>query len=287
MSTQSVDRFAVASENNHFPVTQENHPPASTPQPPRSATSLYRDRSSLCTFTFSDGRHCRAPLSPSGHPSFCRFHAKKDAQARAADELGRDVSYFFSGAYLSAGDLSAALGRLFAAVAAGNVKPKTAATLAYLGQTLLQTIHMAQNEYIRAFGETQWQDTLRKSVNQNYAFRQPRQENPPQEAIEDDPAPSFDQIPDELPVPVQAQEQVPEQPPADSHVPASTPPLTQVAGESPKPAPNKSTIRPANRSARQTVNQSHTRSSGAVPGLLPPAPGSAQPAQSPTFLSPS
>ncbi len=38
-----------------------------------------------------------------------------------------------SGSFVSACDLSSALGRLFSAVAQGQVKPKTASTLAYLG----------------------------------------------------------------------------------------------------------------------------------------------------------
>jgi hypothetical protein len=69
-----------------------------------------QDRVSLCAFTFADGRRCRSPRH-SGHLRLCYFHARKEAQAHAAEQLGRDVSYFFSGRYLSACDLSAALGR--------------------------------------------------------------------------------------------------------------------------------------------------------------------------------
>src|SRR5207244_1350742 len=82
------------------------------------STMYAKDRASLCTFTFVDGRRCRTPRQ-SGHPQFCCFHARKQAQVEAAEQLGRDFAYFFSGDYFSACDLAAALGRLFAAVATG------------------------------------------------------------------------------------------------------------------------------------------------------------------------
>ncbi len=87
-----------------------------------------QDRKSLCRFTFADGRQCRTPRSPH-HPHFCSDHARKDSQVRAADKLGRELSYFFSGEYLSACDLSAALGRLLPAVVCGDIKPRSARTL--------------------------------------------------------------------------------------------------------------------------------------------------------------
>ncbi|HVS89020.1 MAG TPA: hypothetical protein VHF01_12475 [Candidatus Acidoferrum sp.] len=120
------------------------------------------DRSSLCSFTFADGRRCRTPCCPA-HPHLCYFHARKEAQALAAQQMGRDIASDLSGGYLSACDLSFALGRLFSAVAQGHVKPKTASTLAYLGQTLLQSIHLAEEEYVEAFGTDSWRDAIRSS----------------------------------------------------------------------------------------------------------------------------
>src|SRR5216684_6258372 len=106
-----------------------------------------KDRVSLCMFTFADGRRCRTPHS-SSHPHFCFDHAQKEARAQAADSLGKDLAYFFSGHHLSACDLSSALARLIPAVLRGEVKPRTARTVAYLAQTLLQTIHISEQEYI-------------------------------------------------------------------------------------------------------------------------------------------
>jgi hypothetical protein len=122
------------------------------------------DRVSLCTFTFADGRRCLTPLH-SGHSHLCYFHASKEVQAHAAEQAGRDItSCLSSGRYLSACNLSIALGRLFSAVAQGHIKPKTANTLAYLGQTLLQTIRLAQHEYINAFDTDAWPSAVRLSL---------------------------------------------------------------------------------------------------------------------------
>ena len=131
-----------------------------------------KDRVSLCTFTFSDGRRCRTPRI-SNHPHFCFYHAQKEARARAAETLGKDLAYFFSGDYLSACDLSTALARLIPAVVRGDVKPKTAHTVAYMAQTLMQAIHISQHEYINAFGTDGWRKSVRNSVNGNYDYRFP------------------------------------------------------------------------------------------------------------------
>src|SRR5713226_6563954 len=103
-----------------------------------------KDRVSLCSFTFADGRRCRTPRIRN-HPHFCFDHAQKVARARAADNLGKHLTYCFSGDYLSACDLSTALGRLIPAVVRGDVKPRTARTVAYLAPTLLQTIHLSEH----------------------------------------------------------------------------------------------------------------------------------------------
>jgi hypothetical protein len=137
-----------------------------------------KDRASLCTFAFSDGRRCRTPLK-SGHPHFCFFHARKEAQAQAADEIGRDLSFFFSGEYLSACDLNSALCRLFTAVAQGQLKPKTASTLAYLAQTMAQTIKVARHEFINSFSTSSLNSCIRSSVNGNYDYRFPEPAQPP------------------------------------------------------------------------------------------------------------
>jgi hypothetical protein len=142
-----------------------------------------QDRVSLCRFTFADGRQCRTPRQ-SGHLQFCCFHARKQAQSQAAEDIGRDISYFFSGRYLSACDLNAALGRLFAATAQGHIKRKTAATLAYLAQVMVQCIQLSQHEYAGAFGGDGWRGTIRTSVKANSDYLHPPQpgQQPPNPA---------------------------------------------------------------------------------------------------------
>jgi hypothetical protein len=51
------------------------------------STLSAKDRASLCSFTFADGRRCRTRRA-SKHPHFCFYHAHKEARAQAADTLG-------------------------------------------------------------------------------------------------------------------------------------------------------------------------------------------------------
>ncbi len=154
------------------------------------STNHSKDRASLCTFTFADGRQCRIPRR-NGHPYLCTFHARKEAQAFASEEAGEDIAFFLSGGYVSAGDLSFALSRLFAAVAQGQIKPKTAATLAYLGQTLVQTLHLSQNEYISAFGTESWESTVAHNFKES-GYRQcpPPKPAPQLSSVAPPPAPA-------------------------------------------------------------------------------------------------
>jgi len=121
---------------------------------------------SLCTFTFSDGRRCRT-LRQSGHPLFCSFHARRQDRSNSAETLGREFAHFFSGKYLSACDLNTALAKLFTATVRGHVPPKTTRTLAYLAQVMVQCIHLTGNEYSGAFGGDGWRNSIRSSVNAN------------------------------------------------------------------------------------------------------------------------
>jgi hypothetical protein len=188
-----------------------------------------QDRVSLCHFSFADGRRCLTPISP-GHPHFCFYHAQKEAQSVAAEKLGRDLDYFFSGDYLSACDLSAAVARLFAAVARGHIKPRAARTLAYLAQTLVQTIHLSQHEYINAFGTDAWRQAVRDSVHQNATH-----DSAPPGADSPHPAPA------------------PHPPAPAAHQPTRSAPSAPPGAEAPAPAPaappTQCSARPSGRSA--------------------------------------
>ena len=164
------------------------------------------DRVSLCLFTFSDGRRCRTPRTGT-HPHFCFYHSQKEARAQAAEQLGKDLACFFSGDYLSACDLSTALSRLIPAVVRGDIKPRLARTVAYMFQTQLQAIHIAQHEYINAFGTDGWRKSIRNGVNANYDHRFPTALEPQQPA-----PPTPPQIQTQPPIPAQASSQSPAQP---------------------------------------------------------------------------
>ncbi len=158
-----------------------------------------QDRASLCLFRFSDGRRCLTPRS-SRHHQFCVFHARKEAQAKAADDLGNDLSFVFSGEYVSACDLSVALARIIPDVARGHVKPRTATTIAYLAQTLVQTMHLSQNEYIQAFGDNNWAGAIEHGMTENYKHLHPKAPSEPAQLsspspILDPPAPTA--VPDD------------------------------------------------------------------------------------------
>lgn len=136
-----------------------------------------KDRVSLCTFTFADGRRCRSPQVPNVHPrarnsvrgtpGLCHHHSQKESRAVTANKLANDLASFFSGYYISANDLSSALARLMPAVVRGDIKPRTARTVAYMAQTLLQSIHFSQSEFTDAFGSDGLRKAIRSGITSN------------------------------------------------------------------------------------------------------------------------
>ncbi len=239
-----------------------------------------KDRVSLCSFTFSDGRRCRTPRKRN-HPHFCFYHAQKEARARAADNLGKDLAYFFSGDYLSACDLSTALARLIPAVVRGDVKPRTARTVAYLAQTLLQAIHISQAEYINAFGTDGWRKAIRNSVNGNHDYRFPPAPEPQQSALsalrtnlrsessqpQPQPQPAQPQTQAQQPAPAPPPQPAAQPIPAPQQTPSLIPTQTLENTHSPRhrrhPSHTRNPISPvscASRSTRQTPADQPIRS---------------------------
>jgi hypothetical protein len=136
------------------------------------SSDISQVRANVCLYTFADGRRCRTPRSRN-HAYFCVSHARREAQAQAAENFGQDLSYFFSGDYLSASDLTTALGRTIQAVAQGHIDTKTATAINQLSQTLRQTIPLAQHEYLKTFGQNSWTDAVKNSVDENYNHLHP------------------------------------------------------------------------------------------------------------------
>ena len=201
-----------------------------------------KDRVSLCLFTYTDGRRCRTPRVAS-HPHFCFYHAQKESQVRSAATLGKDLAYFFSGNYLSACDLSTALSRLIPAVIRGEIKPRLARTVAYMMQTLLQSIHLAQDEYINAFSTDGWRKSIRNSINSNQDYLFPPRRNqhePPQSASSTPPQPPQTPSPQtQAPTPTPQPHPAP---PTEPQAPAPPPTQPQPAAppSQPKTAPHPS-----------------------------------------------
>src|SRR5437879_4296231 len=164
MSTnRSVGRFTATQDKDRLTATHVKVRSASTQEKVRPAAAPKKDRSTnLCAFTFADGRQCRTPRR-SGHLHLCYFHAQKEAESLAAQQVGQDICRFLPTKLLTACDLGVAMSRLFCAVAQGQVKPKVASTLAYLAQTMLQSIPIARHEYIESFNTNTWRNAVRVS----------------------------------------------------------------------------------------------------------------------------
>jgi soluble lytic murein transglycosylase-like protein len=123
------------------------------------STTLTVDRSRVCAFLSVGGRGCTMPLSAS-HPFLCTYHARKEAQARAAQIAGRDIAHSLAARYISHNDLSAALAQTISAVAQHHISSRTASAIANLSRTLLQSVAGAQNEYIASFGDDAWTEKV-------------------------------------------------------------------------------------------------------------------------------
>jgi len=159
MSTNhSVGRFTATQEKDRSTATQENDRSAVTHKADRSKVTqkvdalrppLRRTVPAVCFHL------CRWPPVPHSAPlrpsASLRFSRPKGGASQPLNRLVRYIFFFF-GNYLSACDLSAALGRVFSAVAQGHLKPKAATALAYLGQTLNQSVKLAGDEYANVFG---------------------------------------------------------------------------------------------------------------------------------------
>jgi hypothetical protein len=127
-------------------------------------SDLYPDRPRLCVFTFADGRRCRTPRLPN-NPDYCYFHLCKEAAKIAKRKAADKIAFDLSGDFLAFRDVSASIAHTITALAHGDMNPKTGATIAYLCQTLVQSTVHAESEYIRTFGQRDWQRQVAYSLN--------------------------------------------------------------------------------------------------------------------------
>jgi hypothetical protein len=126
--------------------------------------TLAVERANLCAFTFASARRCRMPISPE-HSYLCTFHARREADAQARQEAAEDVKFALSGRYISYCDLSTALAHCISAVVHRHLTPRAATSVAYLGQTLFQSLGRAEHEFINAFGADGWRRRVAGNFN--------------------------------------------------------------------------------------------------------------------------
>jgi hypothetical protein len=153
------------------------------------STTLVVDRSRVCAFLSPGGRGCTMPVSFS-HPFLCTYHARKEAQASAAQNAGRDIAYSLSARYISYNDLSAALAQTISAVAQHRLSSRTASTIANLSRTLLQSVAGAEAEFIATYGENAWTEKIAQNLN---SLRPAKLDEP----LRDDPQPDPPEAVDE------------------------------------------------------------------------------------------
>jgi len=113
------------------------------------------DASSLCQFSFADGRSCRMLLQP-GHPTLCVFHARAERQILESDRLGSELADTFTGKFMTATDINFALGKLYQAIAQNRIPPRNAANLAFVAKLLLLSLDKLKQEFRFKYEFEQW-----------------------------------------------------------------------------------------------------------------------------------
>lgn len=152
-----------------------------------------KDRASLCAFSFSDGRQCRA-LRHKPNSRYCLPHARKARHIEEADEVAQEILEPISGNFVSSASLTQSLVHLFAAVAEGRISPKRASALAKVSGILMKSIDASSLEFRTVFIQTYWAQLVRSSYGDLPPFTRSR---PTQPDPDPDPDPEPDPDPDE------------------------------------------------------------------------------------------
>ena len=86
--------------------------------------------------------------------TLCPHHAKEELQRREAEKLKAELAGL-SGTVNSATQICEVLGKVFNALAEGRISARTANTLGYLGQLMLQSMPTIRREVNDAVGSSQ------------------------------------------------------------------------------------------------------------------------------------
>jgi hypothetical protein len=115
-------------------------------KPKQSRSRVATDESSLCQFSFADGRTCRM-LRQQDHPALCVFHARAERQVVESDRLGSELAATLTGKFMTATDINFALGKLYKAIAQNRIPPRNASNLAFVGKLLLLSLGKLKEEF--------------------------------------------------------------------------------------------------------------------------------------------
>jgi len=115
-------------------------------KPKLSRSRVATDESSLCRFSFADGRTCRM-FRQHDHPSLGAFHARAERQIMESDQLGSELAATLTGRFMTATDINFALGKLFKAIAQNRIPPRNASNLAFVGKLLLLSLGKLKEEF--------------------------------------------------------------------------------------------------------------------------------------------
>ena len=123
------------------------------------STKRSSDSSKSCLFSYSDGRRCRMMRS-SQHPSLCHYHARIEQQYLEAQRLGAEISTTLTGHFHTAADINHVLGRVFTALAQGRINRRSAATLIWACQLMLQSLPALKDETKFRYTYETWSDLI-------------------------------------------------------------------------------------------------------------------------------
>ncbi len=124
-------------------------------KPKQSRSRVAIDDSSLCQFSFADGRTCRM-FRQHDHPSLCVFHARAERQIVESDRLGSELATTLTGRFMTATDVNFVLGKLFQAIAQNRIPPRNAGNLAFVGKLLLLSLDKLEDEFSFKYDFEQW-----------------------------------------------------------------------------------------------------------------------------------
>jgi hypothetical protein len=145
-------------------------------------------RSSRCTFTTSDGRRCRSFTYP-GHASLCHQHLRKELDgAPPSEDIAADILSSIHN-FQSAAAINAALGRIFALLAAGRIKRQEALSLAYMCQLMLQSLKGFKHEICLTTYEKIFERDLLRVLNARTPLEEFVFPPPQEEAVQEEAAP--------------------------------------------------------------------------------------------------